>query len=348
MHVPFCSVRCGYCDFNTYTADELGEGATRASYADTAILEIERSRAGSRAACRGRDGVLRWRHADAAAVGRPRPHPRRDRVDVRARRRCRGHDRGQPGQRHARIARELREGGFTRISYGVQSAVPHVLATLDRTHDPARRAAGGALGAGGRVRAGQPRPDLRHAGGVDGRLAASLDQALALEPDHVSAYALIVEDGHGAGTAGRARRGRGARRRRDRRQVRAGRRRARGRRTRLVRAVELGARRGGAVPAQPPLLARRRLVGHRARRALARRRGALVERQAPGGVRGAAAGGGVPRQDREVLDAAPRGRAGDARDPAREGCRSTSSRTDAAPCRRDRAGLVEVDGEGSC
>ena len=43
VHVPFCSVRCGYCDFNTYTADELGEGATRASYADTAILEIEQA-----------------------------------------------------------------------------------------------------------------------------------------------------------------------------------------------------------------------------------------------------------------------------------------------------------------
>ena len=32
VHVPFCSVRCGYCDFNTYTADELGEGATRATW----------------------------------------------------------------------------------------------------------------------------------------------------------------------------------------------------------------------------------------------------------------------------------------------------------------------------
>ncbi|MET0822263.1 MAG: coproporphyrinogen III oxidase, partial [Aeromicrobium sp.] len=41
VHVPFCSVRCGYCDFNTYTADELGEGATRASYADTAISEVD-------------------------------------------------------------------------------------------------------------------------------------------------------------------------------------------------------------------------------------------------------------------------------------------------------------------
>src|SRR5699024_11419978 len=40
LHVPFCSVRCGYCDFNTYTAAELGEGANRSDYAGSAIAEI--------------------------------------------------------------------------------------------------------------------------------------------------------------------------------------------------------------------------------------------------------------------------------------------------------------------
>ena len=55
VHVPFCATRCGYCDFNTYTADELGEGATRASYADTAILEVERfGRTGGRPPRQGR------------------------------------------------------------------------------------------------------------------------------------------------------------------------------------------------------------------------------------------------------------------------------------------------------
>src|SRR4051794_11724226 len=44
VHVPFCVTRCGYCDFNTYTASELGGGATQASYADTAIAEIELAR----------------------------------------------------------------------------------------------------------------------------------------------------------------------------------------------------------------------------------------------------------------------------------------------------------------
>src|SRR5205823_1414601 len=41
VHVPFCRVRCGYCDFNTYTATELGSGASQASYADTAIREVD-------------------------------------------------------------------------------------------------------------------------------------------------------------------------------------------------------------------------------------------------------------------------------------------------------------------
>jgi coproporphyrinogen III oxidase-like Fe-S oxidoreductase len=41
VHVPFCTVRCGYCDFNTYTASELGGGANQARYATTALLEVD-------------------------------------------------------------------------------------------------------------------------------------------------------------------------------------------------------------------------------------------------------------------------------------------------------------------
>ena len=65
---------------------------------------------------------------------------------------------------------ELRQVGFDRISFGMQSDVPHVLATLDRTHDPLRVPAVVGWARAGGLRAGQPRPDLRHAGGVARRL----------------------------------------------------------------------------------------------------------------------------------------------------------------------------------
>ena len=41
VHIPFCAVRCGYCDFNTYTATELGGGASQDAYASTAISEVD-------------------------------------------------------------------------------------------------------------------------------------------------------------------------------------------------------------------------------------------------------------------------------------------------------------------
>ena len=88
----------------------------------------------------------------------------------------------------------LRAAGFTRVSFGMQSAVPHVLAALERTHDPARiplvvewaREAG--LGVSLDLIYGTPGESLD-----DWR--ASLEHAIAQKPDHLSAYALIVEDG---------------------------------------------------------------------------------------------------------------------------------------------------------
>jgi coproporphyrinogen III oxidase-like Fe-S oxidoreductase len=88
----------------------------------------------------------------------------------------------------------LAAAGFTRVSLGMQSAVPHVLATLDRTHDPARvpQAVAWARAAGLAVSLdliyGTPGESL-----ADWR--ASLGAALACRPDHLSAYALVVEEG---------------------------------------------------------------------------------------------------------------------------------------------------------
>ena len=198
VHVPFCSVRCGYCDFNTYTADELGEGATRASYADTAIAEIEQA-----ARTLAASGDLPPVETVFFGGGTPTQLPSADLVRMlQALDSTFGLVPGvevtteaNPDSVSPVSLAELRDGGFTRISFGVQSAVPHVLATLDRTHDPARvpEAVRWAREAGFE----QISVDLIY--GTPGESiddwAASLDHALELEPDHVSAYALIVEQG---------------------------------------------------------------------------------------------------------------------------------------------------------
>jgi len=194
VHVPFCSVRCGYCDFNTYTADELGEGATRASYADTAIREVVR--AGESVGRRPVETVF-------FGGGTPTQLPAADLVRL-----LRAVDdqlglapgvevttEANPDSVTPDSLATLREGGFTRISFGVQSAVPHVLRTLERTHDPANveRAVRWAREAG----FDQISVDLIY--GTPGESMAdwrtSVDHALSLEPNHISAYALIVEQG---------------------------------------------------------------------------------------------------------------------------------------------------------
>ena len=196
VHVPYCSVRCGYCDFNTYTAAELGPGASRATYAAQAVQEVRLARQ-----------VLGERDLPVETVflggGTPTLLPPADLASVLT---AIDTEFGlAPG---AEITTEsnpdsvtradldaLRAAGFTRISFGVQSAVGHVLRVLDRTHDPERvpRVVQDARAAGFE----QVSLDLIY--GTPGESLAdwevSLGAALACEPDHVSAYALIVEDG---------------------------------------------------------------------------------------------------------------------------------------------------------
>ncbi|MFT4081353.1 MAG: radical SAM family heme chaperone HemW [Nocardioides sp.] len=211
VHVPFCTVRCGYCDFNTYTATDLGltssgGAVTRAAYADQAIAEIRLARR-----------VLGERDLPVETVffggGTPTLLPPADLTAML------GAIGAEFGLAHdAEVTTEanpdsvgpaelaaLREGGLTRISFGMQSAVPHVLATLDRTHDPDRvpRVVEWARAAGFE----QVSLDLIY--GTPGESLAdwrtSVRAALDCEPDHVSAYSLIVEDG--TALARRVRRG---------------------------------------------------------------------------------------------------------------------------------------------
>ncbi|AEE46483.1 radical SAM family heme chaperone HemW [Cellulomonas fimi] len=198
LHVPFCTVRCGYCDFNTYTATELGGGASQDAYAATALAEVGLAA-----------HVLDAAGLPARAVstvfvggGTPTVLP----VDDLAR--LLGGVRDTWGLTpDAEVTTEanpdsvtpaslaaLAAAGFTRVSFGMQSAVPHVLATLERTHDPRRipdvvrwaRDAGLAVSLD--LIYGTPGESLD-----DWR--ASVETALATGVDHVSAYALVVEQG---------------------------------------------------------------------------------------------------------------------------------------------------------
>jgi oxygen-independent coproporphyrinogen-3 oxidase len=194
VHVPFCRVRCGYCDFNTYTATELGGGASQAAYADQAIAEVRQAAQ-----------VLGHRRVDTVFVGGGTPTllPSADLIrmlhaideELGLADDAEVTTEANPDSVTPESLQQLRQGGFTRVSFGMQSAVPHVLATLDRTHDPDRvpKAVAWAREAG----FDQVSLDLIY--GTPGESVAdwraSLEAALACGPDHVSAYSLIVEDG---------------------------------------------------------------------------------------------------------------------------------------------------------
>ena len=196
VHVPFCATRCGYCDFNTYTSDELGPGANRSEYAGTAITELRRA-----AETLGPDlptvstvfvggGTPTLLPADdlAAVLGAARElFPMADDVEVTTE--------ANPESVTSASLSRLREAGFTRVSLGMQSAAEHVLAVLDRRHTPGR-----AVEAAHEARAAgfeHVNLDLIYGapGETDDDWAASLAAVLASPVDHVSAYALIVEDG---------------------------------------------------------------------------------------------------------------------------------------------------------
>jgi len=197
LHVPFCRARCGYCDFNTYTNQEL-RGARRQDYATQAIAEVRLANAVLRAA----DLPERPAATVFFGGGTPTLLPASDLAAMLgAVRDTWGIAAGaevtteaNPDSVDLEHLLALREAGFTRVSFGMQSAVPHVLATLERTHDPERvpLVVGWAREAGLEVSLdliyGTPGESLQD-------WATSLDAAIAMAPDHLSAYALIVEVG---------------------------------------------------------------------------------------------------------------------------------------------------------
>lgn len=196
IHVPFCLRRCGYCDFNTYTATDLGEGASRSNFAQMAIREMHI--------------LKRWQLEHGIEEppistiffggGTPTTLAADDLVAlVKAAGDIWGIEDGaeitteaNPDTVDESYVATLKDGGFTRISFGMQSAVPHVLHTLDRTHTPENVSehVADAQRVGLEVSVdliyGTPGESIE-----DWRV--SVETALALDVNHISAYALSLE-----------------------------------------------------------------------------------------------------------------------------------------------------------
>lgn len=194
IHVPFCATRCGYCDFNTYTAGELGTSASPQSWLDAVKRELAQAAeitggpsadtvfvGGGTPSLLGGDGLAEVLGAVKDTFGLAAG------AEVTTE--------SNPESTSPEFFGALRDAGFTRISLGMQSAAEHVLKVLDRTHTPGRAVAAAreARGAGFE----HVNLDLIYGtpGETDRDLDASLDAVLGAGVDHVSAYALIVEDG---------------------------------------------------------------------------------------------------------------------------------------------------------
>lgn len=198
VHVPFCSVRCGYCDFNTYATDDFGNGVGLGSYAQDAVAELEFAQRVLR-----ESGVPdRPLYSIFFGGGTPTKLPAADLVTVlQSAIELFGLQKGAEVTTEANpdsVTRddlfELRAGGFTRVSFGMQSVIPSVLEVLDRTHTPANvpKVVKWAKEAGLQVSVdliyGTPGENLE-------QWRESAQAAVSYQPDHISAYSLIIEEG---------------------------------------------------------------------------------------------------------------------------------------------------------
>ncbi|MDH6194802.1 putative oxygen-independent coproporphyrinogen III oxidase [Mycobacterium frederiksbergense] len=221
IHVPFCATRCGYCDFNTYTPGELGSGDLPGSAGGAdllgppagatpegwlAALRVELRLAAARVGSvpvqtvfvGGGTPSLLGGAGLAAVLGAVR-----DNFTLAAD--AEVTTEANPESTSPALFETLREAGYTRLSLGMQSSAPRVLAVLDRTHSPGRAPAAAieARAAGFE----HVSIDLIYGtpGETDDDLCRSVDIALGAGIDHLSAYALVVEDG--TALARRVRRG---------------------------------------------------------------------------------------------------------------------------------------------
>ncbi len=198
IHIPYCVKRCGYCDFNTYTPSELklanGLSEVSSSYIDLLLLEIKQAKekVGSASVPSIFFGGGTPSLMEPSDIGRVIAQIREEFVlnsDAEITMEC------NPDTVSKKTLAAFRETGVNRVSFGMQSAVPHVLATLDRTHNPENLLQVTTWAK--EVGFSQISVDLIY--GTPGETLTdwqkTIDTALSLPITHISAYALIIEEG---------------------------------------------------------------------------------------------------------------------------------------------------------
>ncbi len=194
VHIPFCASRCGYCDFNTYTASELSGGVHQETFHEVLKQEIAFA---ARSLDQPTISTVFFGGGTPTLIGSGALNnivefigssfPLSPEVEITTE--------ANPDSVDARMLAELKAGGFTRISIGMQSSSTHVLQVLQRTHTPgaSERAARLARDAGFE----HVNMDLIYGtpGETDADVRASVTAAVESGVDHISAYSLIVEDG---------------------------------------------------------------------------------------------------------------------------------------------------------
>ena len=197
VHIPFCTVKCGYCDFNTYTSNELGT-LKQSDFAATLIGEINLS-----AKILLQSNVLpRKLKTVFFGGGTPSLLPAVDLITILDELESKfGFQsdaeitfEANPDSVTRQSLSALRDAGFTRISIGMQSAVPDVLKTLERTHNPENVAIALDI-----AKSLGFRTSLDLIFGAPGESLSQWEQTvlqvIELDPGHLSAYSLIVEPG---------------------------------------------------------------------------------------------------------------------------------------------------------
>ncbi len=199
IHIPYCIKRCGYCDFNTYTPAELkistGLEQISNSYIDLLLQEIDSVReqivgeitvpsiffGGGTPSLMQPNDIGRV----ISKIKNEFDLPLNSEITLEC----------NPDTVTKDSLENFKKVGINRVSFGMQSAVPHVLATLDRTHKPENLAQ--ATTWANEVGISEISVDLIY--GTPGESITdwqtSIDSALALPITHISAYALIIEEG---------------------------------------------------------------------------------------------------------------------------------------------------------